>query len=121
MYIAIRSGKHDTSNAYGHYTDIRHVVDDERFRKFVKTPSGHVKPLWVSRSDGGPDENARYPKVIEEAINIFLDYDLDMYMVVITPRGYSAYNPCERRMAPLSHGWFLIMNILVHILVQMER
>ena len=102
-YIAIRSGKHDSSNAYSHGTDIRHVVDDERFHNFVKTPSGHVKPFWVSRSDGGPDENARYPKVIEEAINIFLDFDLDMYVVVITPRGYSAYNPCERRMAPLSH------------------
>ena len=57
----------------------------------------------MSRSDGGPDENARYPKVIEEAINVFLEYDLDMYIIVITPRGYSAYNPCERRMAPLSH------------------
>jgi len=102
-YIAIRSGKHDSSNAYSHGTDIRHVVHDERFHNFVKTPSGQVKPFWVSRSDGGPDENARYPKVIEEAINIFLDFDLDMYIVVITPRGYSAYNPCERRMAPLSH------------------
>ena len=42
-------------------------------------------------------------EVIEEAANIFIDYDLDMYVTVITPRGYSAYNPCERRMAPLSH------------------
>lgn len=52
-------------------------------------------------SDGGPDENPRFPKVISNRIKHFHDYDLDVLIILTNAPGRSAYNRVERRMAPL--------------------
>lgn len=53
-------------------------------------------------SDGGPDENPRYEKVISHAIDHFKSNNLDALFLVTNALGRSAYNRVERRMAPLS-------------------
>ena len=52
--------------------------------------------------DGGPDENPRYQKVINHAIDHFKEHDLDAIYVFTNAPGRSAFNRVERRMAPLS-------------------
>lgn len=52
--------------------------------------------------DGGPDENPRYPKVIEVCTHHFFKHDLDALFIATNAPGRSAYNLVERRMAPLS-------------------
>lgn len=64
--------------------------------------NGKLKPILIIRTDGGPDENVRYNKVVRSYIRIFKDFDLDGLYAIMMPPGYSAYNPVERRMAPLS-------------------
>lgn len=53
-------------------------------------------------SDGRPDENPRYKKVIAHAIQHFKTFNLDALFVITNAPGRSAYNQVERRMAPLS-------------------
>jgi len=101
-YIAIQSGKHDSSTAESHALDLDTVFGLDEFREFVKTPAGDIKPVVIVTVDGGPDENARYAKVIDFAIKHFKKYDLDGLFVSANARGRSAYNRVERRMAPLS-------------------
>lgn len=62
-YIAIRSGKHDSSTASSHALDFQTLLELDEFRKFAKTPAGDVKPDVIITVDGGPDENPRYAKV----------------------------------------------------------
>ena len=62
-YIAIRSGKHDSSTAYSHGRDFDHVVKLEEFQSIVKN-EGEVKPVAMIFSDGGPDENPPFPKTL---------------------------------------------------------
>lgn len=64
-YIAIRSGKHDSSTASSHALDFQTLLELDEFRKFAKTPAGDVKPVVIVTVDGGPDENPRYAKVSE--------------------------------------------------------
>lgn len=52
--------------------------------------------------DGGPDENPRYGETIKYACANFLYLKLDALFVATQAPGRSAYNPVERRMAPLS-------------------
>ena len=47
--------------------------------------------------DGGPDENPRFPKTLDVAIQHFQKYKFDGLLISM-----SAYNQVERRMAPLS-------------------
>lgn len=61
-----------------------------------------VKPVVVIMSDGGPDGNPRYPKVIAQTINHFKTHDLDAMFVITNAPGRNAYNRVERRMVPLS-------------------
>lgn len=53
-------------------------------------------------SDGGPDENPRYEKVIKVAVHHFVKRDLDALFICTNAPGRSCYNRVERRMAPLS-------------------
>ncbi|KAJ8889316.1 hypothetical protein PR048_008815 [Dryococelus australis] len=76
-----------------------------------------IKPVIIS-SDGFPDENPRYRKVIAHAVEHFKEYDLDAIFIVINDPGRSTFNRVERRMAPLSReltGVVLPMIILGHI------
>lgn len=101
MYISIRSLKHESSTAYTHGSDFDTILSLDAFKDeaFIE---GHVKPIVLAFVDGGPDENPRYPKVQQVAIEHFKKYNLDAYIVMTLASGMSAYNYVERRMAPLS-------------------
>lgn len=101
-YIAIRSGKHSSSTATSHAQDLDTLLTLEPFLKIMKNEDGKVKPVLIISSDGGPDENPRYRKVIAHAIEHFKKYDLDAIFIVTNAPGRSAFNRVERRMAPLS-------------------
>ena len=51
---------------------------------------------------GGPDENPRFPKTLDAAIQHFKKYNLDALLISTRAPGMSAYKQVERRMAPLS-------------------
>jgi len=63
-YIAIRSGKHDSSTAASHALDLDTVFELDEFSEFVKTQAGDIKPVLIISVDGRPDENPHYAKVI---------------------------------------------------------
>lgn len=101
-YVAIRSGKHDSSTAYSHALDFERLLEIDSFESILKT-NGFVKPVVICTVDGGPDENPRYRKVINAAIYHFRKHNMDAIFVATNAPGRSAYNRVERRMAPLSH------------------
>ncbi|CAH0560582.1 unnamed protein product [Brassicogethes aeneus] len=68
----------------------------------MKNADNEVKPVLIISSDGGPDENPRYRKVIAHAIGHFKKYDLDAIFIVTNTPGRSTFNRVEGRMAPLS-------------------
>ena len=99
----IRSGKHDSSTAASHHRDIQRILTDvSSFEQIVHGPAGSAKPVVIITCDGGPDENPRYKKVIENMKELFKDHNLDALFVATNAPGHSAYNRVERRMAPLS-------------------
>ncbi|CAF4807130.1 unnamed protein product [Rotaria sp. Silwood1] len=102
-YIAVRSAKHDQSNADSHATDFDRLVNLKEFEKVARDESGQVKPIVIVTVDGGPDENPRFPKTLVASIKKFKRYNLDALFVLTHAPGQSAYNIVERRMAPLSH------------------
>lgn len=102
-YIAIRSGKHSSSNASTHALDFKKLTSLKEFQELAKTEDGQLKPVVMISTDGGPDENPRYPSVISFAVQTFSEFDLDALFVFTNAPGHSAYNRVERRMAPLSH------------------
>ena len=74
----------------------------QSFNEFLKTADNNTKPLVIVTTDGGPDENPRYPKIISRAIEHFKYHNLDALFLVTNAPGRSAFNRVERRMAPLS-------------------
>ena len=62
--------------------------------------------------DDGPDENHRYRETIRFACANFIHLELDALFIATQAPGRSAFNPVERRMAPLSR--FLAGIILPH-------
>lgn len=44
-YISIRSGKHHSSNAHSHASNLRDIINDARFDSYTKTLRGIVKPI----------------------------------------------------------------------------
>lgn len=65
---------------------------------------GRVKPIWAFQTDGGPDENLCFRDVQRMYLTMFLKYRPDVLLVCRPAAGFSPYNPCERRMAPLSRA-----------------
>ncbi|CAF3364415.1 unnamed protein product [Rotaria socialis] len=102
-YIAVRSAKHDRSDATSHACDFDRLVGLKEFEKSARDYTGHVKPVVIITVDGGPDENPRFPKTLVASIRKFRKYNLDALFVLTHAPGQSAYNVVERRMAPLSH------------------
>ena len=100
-YIAIRSGKTDSSAAYTHGPDFDEVLKLEQFKDIVEH-DGIIKPIGLVLSDGGPDEKTRFPKILDVNIQHFKNHDFDVLLVSTHTPGMSAYNQVERRMAPLS-------------------
>ncbi|GBP77771.1 hypothetical protein EVAR_98464_1 [Eumeta japonica] len=101
-YVAIRSGEHCSASLKSHASDLKRLLDLTDFQISTKTPQGHVKPVFIITVDGGPDENPRYP-FIANAINHFIELNLDILFIVTNAPERSTYNKVERRMAPLSH------------------
>ena len=52
---------------------------------------------------GGPDENPRYTKTIECAIDCFITKDFDTFFLATNAPGRSVFNRIERRMVKFSH------------------
>ena len=52
--------------------------------------------------DGGPDENPRYSNTVRCAIDYFVSEGLNALFIATNAPGRSAFNRCERRIAPLS-------------------
>lgn len=121
-YIAIRSGKHDSSTAPRHGEDLQRLFQLDEFKDFCKlsrdesepnhapVPSSSAttdatvefKPILILLVDGGPDEGPRYPKTLKYAAINFVKFNFDAMFVATHAPGHSASNPVERRMAPLS-------------------
>lgn len=101
-FIAIRSAKHASSTAATHGNDYHGLFNVAAFDNFLKMNDQHTKPVMIITSDGGPDENPRFPKVISQAISIFKTHDLDALFWATNAPSRSAFNRVERRMAPLS-------------------
>ncbi|CAF1083211.1 unnamed protein product, partial [Didymodactylos carnosus] len=102
-YIAVRSAKHDRSDAQSHAKDFDTLVQLKEFEKVCRDLNGNIKPIVIVTVDGGPDENPRFPKTLMAAIRKFRRYNLDALFILTHAPGQSAYNVVERRMAPLSH------------------
>lgn len=101
-YCAIRSGKHDSSTAESHAEDFDHLYDIPAFKNILYRDNDTKKPVCIILSDGGPDENPRFIKTVHHAIDHFIQHDFDAIFLATNAPGRSAYNPIERRMAPLS-------------------
>ena len=79
-YVAIRSGKHDSSTAASHAVDFERLLEMDEFRQFARTPAGDIKPVVIVTVDGGTDENPRYTKVNEIYDNIRNDFQCKLNM-----------------------------------------
>lgn len=108
--VYIRSSKHNGSNAFTHAEDIKSMLVDLA-PDTLRIDESTVRPCWFIRCDGGADNNIRHVKVIRSYVELFKKYDLDFLIVTMPPAGNSAFNPVERRMAPLSR---LLVGVLFH-------
>ena len=97
-YSVIRSAKQSGSSAYHHLQDMKCMqllnIFDGSFEN-----NGEAKPVvMIVPVDGCFDENPRYTKTIECAIDYFLSQDLDEFFLATNALGRSAFNRSERRM-----------------------
>ena len=74
----------------------------EEFQSIVKN-EGEVKPVAMIFSDGGPDENPRFPKTLDVAVQHFKKHKFEALLIPTHAPDLSAYNQVER-MAPLSEA-----------------
>ena len=70
------SAKHQGSNAYHHLEDLKKIYTLQEFEPFLFS-GGEAKPILIITVDGGQDENPRYEKTINCAIDLFRSYNLD--------------------------------------------
>ena len=61
------------------------------------------KPILLISTDGAQDEAPRFPKSLRASVFLFKSLALDALIHATNAAGLSAFNPCERRMAPLTH------------------
>ncbi len=97
-----KTSNNDASTAFTHSTDFDRLYELSAFDVITKRADHTLKPVGIVLSDGGPDENPRYSKTIYCAIQHFKKYDFDALFLATNAPGRSAFNPVERRMAPLS-------------------
>lgn len=101
-FISIRSVKHDKSCAATHSDDFERILQLEEFRNATLTANNDAKPLVFVSVDGGPDEAPKNQQALAMWARQFENNDPDAALVFTHATGISAYNPVERRMAPLS-------------------
>lgn len=91
--IRIRSGKHDSSCAESHVKDFEILLKHDTFKPLCRTDDEtETKPVVIVHSDGGPDENPRFQKVIKLAIEHFKTENLNAYFAATNAPGRSAFN-----------------------------
>ena len=73
----------------------------EEFKSSCRGRDFKVKPLIFASVDGGPDEAPKNWQSLA-SWKVFLKYSFDALFIFTHAPGGSAYNPVERRMAPLS-------------------
>ena len=93
-FIRVRSGKHDSSSAATHSYDVHNLIRSQLVPR---------KPILLMMTDGAADEAPRFPQPLASAVSIFKEFELDALVHGVNAAGLSAFNPVERRMAPLSH------------------
>ena len=96
-YCVIRSTKRSGSSAYRHLQDMKRIRLFDIFDWSFKN-NGEAKPVMIVMADGGPDENPRYTKTIESAIDYFLSYDLNAFFLATNVPSRSVLNRAERLM-----------------------
>ena len=74
----------------------------KEFQNACRDKESLVKPLVFVSVDGGPDEAPKHQQSLASWSETFLQNNLDALFVFTHAPGSSAYNPVERRMAPLS-------------------
>ena len=93
-FIPVHSGNHDSSTPFTHANDIRGLF---------KCDLINVKPIVIYMSDGTSDEAPQFQKPLQTRVALFKELKLDVLLHGINAAGFSAFNPVERRMVPLSH------------------
>ena len=83
--IHIRSGKHDTSNAFTHTFDVRELFETKLVRR---------KPIMLMETDGAQNEAPHFPKTLATAVDLFRLLDVDVFHGA-NATGLSAFNPIE--------------------------
>ena len=97
IYCAIRGAKHSGFSAYHHLEDMKRVRFLDMFGDSFSNDTGETKPVMMVTVDGSLDENSRYKKTIELAINYFTTQDLDGFFLVTNASERSALNRIERQ------------------------
>ena len=84
-----------------HRVYISALVLSSKFGRFTHNTRVH-KEVVILRSDNGPNEAPINPSTRAEMAQLFIKFDLVLLLLASLPSGCSLFNPCERRMAPLS-------------------
>ncbi|CAM4979531.1 unnamed protein product [Rotaria socialis] len=87
-FISIRSGKHDSSTAYSHFHDLKKCLKLDSFQEMAITNDGQMKPIVIIFTDGGPDENPRFPKPRSCYCSFFKENNLDCIFVATNAPGH---------------------------------
>ena len=91
-YIAIRSGKHDSSTAKTHSFDFNRLTELDEFKSAMMTCSEEVKPIVFVGVDGGPDESPGNSTRLASWCHTFREHKLDALFVFCNASGLSTYN-----------------------------
>eukprot|EP01083_Nonionella_stella_P043785 118176_1 len=102
-YVAVRSGKHDTTDAFSHGIDMLRTFGLDSFKK-VLYYKGVIKSCIFWESDGANDESVKNDKMKKVWTYIFKHYDIDYICHYNSPCGMSAFNFIERYMVHLSRS-----------------
>ena len=81
---------------------MKYIGSIDIFDDSFNNDTGESKPVMRVNVDGGPDENPRYTKTIECAIDYFTSQDLNAFFLAKKVTGRSAFNRIEHRMAKFS-------------------
>ena len=95
LHCAIRSVKHSGSSACHHLQDMKRILSLDIFDDSYNSDTGESKLVMMVTADVVLDENPRYTKTIECAINYFTTQDLDAFFLVTNGPERSAFNKIE--------------------------
>ncbi|KAK3737710.1 hypothetical protein RRG08_023108 [Elysia crispata] len=95
------AGPHNKSFAESHMADFQQILTEDCFKEH-STNGDAVKPLVFISVDDGPDEAPQNTRTLVMWAATFKQLNLDACFIFSHAPGSSAYNPVERRMAPLS-------------------